>query len=65
MSSKKKGGGQEGAQLKMIERQRMQQAAADATKKLQDAIKDAEETARVAVVTDSTRRSTGQPERSA
>jgi hypothetical protein len=65
MSSKKKGGGQEGAQLKMIERQRMQQAAADAAKKLQDAIKDAEETARVAVVTDSTRRSTGQPERSA
>ena len=43
----------------------MQQAAADAAKKLQDAIKDAEETARVAVVTDSTRRSTGQPERSA
>ena len=37
MSSKRKGGGQEGALVKMIERQRMQQAADDAAK-LEDAI---------------------------
>jgi hypothetical protein len=40
---------QERALVKMIERQRMQQAAADAAKKLKDATKDVEETARVAV----------------
>jgi hypothetical protein len=54
MSSKKKGGGQEGALAKMLERQTVcvcqggQQAAADAAKKLKDATKEAEEAARVA-----------------
>ena len=57
MSSQKEGGGQEGALAKMTEgcltynssqRQRMQQAAAEAAKKLGDATKEAEATARVA-----------------
>ena len=38
----------EGALVKMLERQRVQQAAADAAKKLEDATKKAEETARAA-----------------
>ena len=46
MSSKKKGGVQEGPLVKMLERQRVQQAAADAAKKLADATKEAEETHR-------------------
>ena len=57
MSSKKKGGVQEGQLAKMLERQKVQQAAADtakkladaaadADKKLEDATKEAEETAR-------------------
>jgi hypothetical protein len=37
MSSKKKGGVQEGPLVKMLERQRVQQAAVDAAKKLADA----------------------------
>jgi hypothetical protein len=37
MSSKKKGGVQEGQLAKMLERQRVQQAAADTAKKLADA----------------------------
>jgi hypothetical protein len=39
MSSKNKGGGQEGALVKMLKRQRVQKAAVDATKKLEDASK--------------------------
>jgi hypothetical protein len=41
MSSKKKGGVQEGPLVKMLERQRVQKAAADAAKKLADASVDA------------------------
>jgi hypothetical protein len=42
MSSRKNGGVQEGALVKMLERQRVEQAAADAAKKLEDATKEAE-----------------------
>jgi hypothetical protein len=41
MSSKKKGGVQEGQLAKMLERQRVHQAAADTAKKLADAAADA------------------------
>ena len=40
MSSKKKGGVQEGPLVKMLERQRVKQAAADAAKKLEDTVKE-------------------------
>ena len=39
---------QEGPLAKILERQRVQQAAADAAKKLEDATKEAEKTARLA-----------------
>jgi hypothetical protein len=39
MSSKNKGGGQEAALVKMLERLRVQKAAVDAAKKLEDAEK--------------------------
>jgi hypothetical protein len=61
MSSKNNGGVQEGALVKMLERQRLQKAAADAAKKLEDATKEAEEIARAAAA--HARRSTGQSER--
>jgi hypothetical protein len=48
MSSKHKGGGHEGALVKMLERPRVQKAAVDAAKKLEDATKESEETARAA-----------------
>jgi hypothetical protein len=41
MSSKKKGGVQEGPLVKMLDRQRVQQAAAGAAKTLADAVADA------------------------
>jgi hypothetical protein len=40
MSSKKDGGVQEGPLVKMLERQRVKQAAADAAKKLEDTVKE-------------------------
>ena len=50
MSSKKKGLGQQGVLAKILRplnRQRVQQTAADAAKKLENATKEAEETARL------------------
>ncbi len=48
MSAKNTGRGQEGALVKLLERQRVQKVAVDAAKKLKDATKEAEETARAA-----------------
>jgi hypothetical protein len=46
MSVKNKGWGQEGSLVKLLDRQRVQKAAVDAAKKLEDATKEAGETAR-------------------
>lgn len=47
MSSKNKGGGQEGALVKILERQKVQKTAVDVAKKLKDTTKEAKEKARV------------------
>jgi hypothetical protein len=59
MSSKKKGGGQEGALTRMLDRQRVRQAAEDAAKKLEDA-KGSGRDGEVGGSTGSSRRSTGR-----